>query len=50
MNETTRILVVEDNPPSRELVVYLLEEFGYTVFCANDGEAGLEKREVIVPI
>jgi CheY-like chemotaxis protein len=34
MNETTRILVVEDDPPSRELVVYLLEEFGYTVFSA----------------
>ena len=43
MNETTRILVVEDDPPSRELVVYLLEEFGYTVSSAGDGEAALEK-------
>lgn len=43
MNEKTRILVIEDNPPSRELAVYLLEEFGYTVFCADDGEVGLKK-------
>jgi len=43
MNETARILVVEDDPSSRDLVVYLLEEFGYTVSSAGDGETGLEK-------
>jgi two-component system cell cycle response regulator len=49
MNKTTRILVVEDDPPSRELVTYLLEESGYTVLTANDGNAGLEKARTDHP-
>lgn len=38
---TARILVVEDHPPSLELVRYLLEANGYTALTAVDGEAGL---------
>ncbi len=36
-----RILIIEDNETNLELMVYLLEEFGYTLFTATDGEAGL---------
>jgi CheY-like chemotaxis protein len=36
-----RILVVEDNPASLELVTYLLQAFGHTVLAATDGESGL---------
>jgi len=37
-----RILVIEDNPPSLELMTYLLKAFGYTVLCALDGLEGVE--------
>ena len=37
-----RILVIEDNPPSLELMKYLLKAFGYTVICALDGVEGIE--------
>jgi two-component system, cell cycle response regulator DivK len=36
-----RILVVEDNPVNLELVRYLLEKAGHTVFNAEDGQQGL---------
>ena len=38
-----RILVIEDDPASSELVSYLLEKSGHTVHCAADGAAGLQK-------
>lgn len=38
---TTRILVIEDNPTNMQLLVYLLEAFGYRPLCAVDGEQGL---------
>lgn len=41
-NEATRILVIEDNPTNRELMVYLLKAFGYATVEADDGVAGLE--------
>jgi two-component system cell cycle response regulator len=37
----TRILVIEDNPANMELVRYVLENFGYTVIAAVDGETGV---------
>jgi CheY-like chemotaxis protein len=37
-----RILVIEDNPGSMELMVYLLEAYGHTPLAAYDGEAGVE--------
>jgi CheY-like chemotaxis protein len=42
MQETARILVIEDNPTNLELMVYLLQAFGYTPITAADGQAGLE--------
>jgi CheY-like chemotaxis protein len=37
-----RILVIEDNRASRELMVYLLRAFAYQVVEAADGESGIE--------
>jgi len=36
-----RILIIEDDPPSMELVRYLLEAAGHTTLCAADGGAGV---------
>lgn len=38
----TTILVVDDEPLIRELVAMLLEEEGYAVVTADDGQAALE--------
>lgn len=38
-----RILVVEDNPPNRALMEYLLRAFGHQVLTATDGRAGVER-------
>jgi CheY-like chemotaxis protein len=37
----TRILVIEDNPASLELVSYLLQQAGREVLAAKDAETGL---------
>jgi CheY-like chemotaxis protein len=37
-----RILVVEDNKNSNDLMCYLLRAFGHTVFSTSDGREGLE--------
>lgn len=36
-----KILIVEDEPELRSLIKLELETSGYTVVCAEDGEAGL---------
>jgi two-component system, cell cycle response regulator len=36
-----RILIIEDNETNLELMLYLLQEPGYTLLTARDGEAGL---------
>jgi len=36
-----RILIIEDDPASMELVRYLLEAAGHTTLCAIDGGAGV---------
>ena len=38
-----RILVIEDNPESMELMAYLLKAYGYDFICAADGESGVSK-------
>lgn len=37
-----RILIIEDNPANLDLMVYLLQAFGYEVLTAQDGKEGLE--------
>jgi CheY-like chemotaxis protein len=39
---SARILVIEDNPESLDLMSYLLTAFGQTVAKATDGEEGLK--------
>ena len=39
---TARILLIEDNVTNLELMVYLLEAFGYSPICARNGDAGIE--------
>jgi two-component system, cell cycle response regulator DivK len=39
---STRILVVEDDPPSLELALFLLDSAGYATSSASDGGTGLE--------
>jgi CheY-like chemotaxis protein len=38
-----RILLIEDHPDNRTLIVYLLEFFGHQVETAENGEEGVEK-------
>ena len=45
MTANARILVVEDDAPSLELVVYLLNESGYTVVSATNGKTGVEAAQ-----
>jgi two-component system cell cycle response regulator len=40
-----RILVIEDDPASMELLAYLLRAFGYAVLSARDGAEGIEMAE-----
>jgi CheY-like chemotaxis protein len=44
---TPRILVVDDEPAVRALVVRLLESEGYEVVAVNDGAAGLNAARAI---
>ena len=39
---TARILVVDDNRPNRELMLYLLRAFGYDAEGAGDGLSGID--------
>jgi CheY-like chemotaxis protein len=45
----TRVVVVEDNPDIRDLLVELLRESGHEVACAEDGPRGLEQLLSFVP-
>jgi CheY-like chemotaxis protein len=44
-----RILVIEDNPANRELMVYLLKAFHHTPLEAADGITGLERVRLDLP-
>ena len=39
---SARVLVIEDNAPSLELMIYLLESFGHMPIGARDGEEGIQ--------
>jgi CheY-like chemotaxis protein len=45
---SARILVIEDDLPSLELMTYLLQAFGHTALSAHDGAEGLQavRREL----
>jgi two-component system cell cycle response regulator len=44
-----RILVIEDNPASLELITYLLSAFGHTPLMAVDGAAGIAAARDTLP-
>jgi two-component system cell cycle response regulator DivK len=44
-----KILIVEDNPDSMELAVFLLESAGHTVLSAVNAEAGLSLARSALP-
>jgi two-component system, cell cycle response regulator DivK len=44
-----KILLVEDNPDSRDILVKMLELDGYSVIAAEDGLAGLRMAEREMP-
>lgn len=44
-----RVLVVEDNPDGREMLVALLEALGYQVDAAADGPQAVEQAAVFLP-
>jgi len=39
---SARVLVIEDNASSLELMIYLLKSFGHMPFGASDGEEGIQ--------
>ncbi|WNO09257.1 response regulator [Teredinibacter sp. KSP-S5-2] len=45
-NESTHILIVEDNKDNQELATWILEDEGYSVTCADSAEEGLELLEL----
>lgn len=42
MDSAARVLVIEDDPPSLELALILLDHAGYRTLSARDGGAGLQ--------
>jgi DNA-binding response OmpR family regulator len=44
-----RILVVDDEPPIRDILKFQLENAGFLVSCAEDGEQGLRMAEADPP-
>jgi CheY-like chemotaxis protein len=44
-----RVLVVEDNPESLDLMVYLLKAFGHVALSAHDGLEGIEAARLEHP-
>jgi len=44
-----KILIAEDDPPSRELILEVLGEWGYQVVEATDGRDALQKIEETEP-
>jgi two-component system cell cycle response regulator len=48
-NISQNILVIEDNPASRDLMEYLLTAFGHSVVVATTGELGIELAATKIP-
>ncbi|EGF31170.1 CheY-like response regulator domain [Oxalobacteraceae bacterium IMCC9480] len=44
-----RVLIIEDNPASMELMVCLLQAYGHTVLLAPDGAAGIALAASAMP-
>jgi CheY-like chemotaxis protein len=44
-----KILLVEDNEMNRELLTRRLQRYGFAVFCAHDGAAGVAMAESEMP-
>ena len=44
-----RVLVVDDEPPARDLLVAIMENDGYTVCAVSDGSAALEAAAAFKP-
>src|SRR5258708_7449614 len=44
-----RVLVIEDNPASLDLMVYLLQAFGHTPLSARDGLEGIAAAQRELP-
>ena len=44
-----RVMVVEDNPASLDLMVYLLKAFGHAPFTARDGLEGIAAARCVHP-
>jgi len=44
-----RVLIIEDNPDNLELMMYLLNQYGYKIFTAADGEKGLALARQEIP-
>jgi len=44
-----RVLIVDDDPPSRKMTAFLLQEEGYTVLTAEDGQQALDMIECEQP-
>lgn len=45
----TKVLVVEDDRSLAEVLQYNLEQNGYEVFCAYDGQDGLSQARLRLP-
>ena len=44
-----KILVVEDDPDQRQLLVLMLKWEGYTIYTAEDGNEGLQQAQANTP-
>ena len=43
------VLLIEDNEQNRYLATFLLEQHGYVVFSAFDGQSGIEQAKNLAP-
>jgi CheY-like chemotaxis protein len=50
VNDRQRVLVVEDNADAREVMCFLLQQWGYEVETAEDGPDGIEKAVEVRPV
>jgi CheY-like chemotaxis protein len=46
---SAKVLIVEDNPDSREMISFILKYEGYKVFTANDGSEGIHQAKNACP-
>lgn len=44
-----KILVIEDNEQNLYLIRYILEDYGYEVYSAQDGKKGIETAVALLP-